>query len=90
MLAFYRCFDKDYRYYPFKPKHAHDDPTSVPPKEITMLYASPDGLHWTPKGETGPSGDNTTFFYNPFRKKWISQYAHLLHTGQPCACAWLL
>ena len=71
MLAFYRCFDKDYRYYPFKPKHAHDDPTSVPPKEITMLYASPDGLHWTPKGETGPSGDNTTFFYNPFRKKWI-------------------
>ena len=71
MLAFYRCFDKDYRYYPFKPKHAHDDPTSVPPKEITMLYASPDGLHWTLKGETGPSGDNTTFFYNPFRKKWI-------------------
>lgn len=31
----------------------------------------PTGLHWTPKGETGPSGDNTTFFYNPFRKKWI-------------------
>lgn len=71
MLTFYRCFDKDYRYYPFKPKHAHDDPTSVPPKEVTMLYASPDGLHWTPKGETSHSGDNTTFFYNPFRKKWV-------------------
>lgn len=71
MLAFYRCFDQDYRYYPFKPAHAHDDPTSVPPKEITELYASADGIHWTPRGTTTHSGDNTTFFYNPFRKKWV-------------------
>lgn len=71
MLVFYRCFDQDYRYYPFKPKHAHDDPTSIPPKEVTELYASADGIHWQYRGETSHSGDNTTFFYNPFRKKWV-------------------
>ena len=71
LLSFYRCFDRDYHYYPFKPKHAHDDPTSVPPKEVTELFASPDGLHWRFMGETSHSGDNTTFFYNPFRRKWV-------------------
>lgn len=71
MLTFYRCFAQDYRYYPFKPKHAHDDPSSVPPKEVTELYASADGIHWNFRGETTHSGDNTTFFYNPFRKKWV-------------------
>lgn len=71
MLTFYRCFDRDYRYYHLKPKHAHDDPASVAPKEITVLYRSPDGIHWTETGQTGPCGDNTTFFYNPFRKKWV-------------------
>lgn len=71
MLVFYRCFEQDYRYYPFKPPHAHDDPASVPPREMTELYASADGVHWTPRGTTTHSGDNTTFFYNPFRKKWV-------------------
>jgi hypothetical protein len=36
-----------------------------------LLYASPDGIHWQRRGETGPTGDRTTFFYNPFRRKWI-------------------
>lgn len=71
MLTFYRCFDKDYRYYPFKPKHAHDDPTSIPPKEVIELFASADGINWKSMGQAGHSGDNTTFFYNPFRKKWV-------------------
>lgn len=71
MLTFYRCFDKDYRYYHLKPKHAHDDPHSIPPKEITVLYQSSDGIHWKEVGQTGPSGDNTTFFHNPFRNKWV-------------------
>ena len=35
------------------------------------LHASPDGIHWTLRGTTGRTGDNTTFFYNPFRKKWV-------------------
>jgi len=36
-----------------------------------MLLSSADGVHWTWRGRTGPSRDNTTFFYNPFRKVWV-------------------
>ncbi len=71
MMVFYRIFDEDPRYYPFMPRHYHDVPGSVPPREVTRLYASPDGLDWTLIGETSPCGDNSTFFYNPFRKKWV-------------------
>ena len=35
------------------------------------LLTSPDGIHFTERTLTGPLGDNTTFFYNPFRKKWV-------------------
>lgn len=39
---------------------------------VLNLYFSPDGLHW---GElvarSGPCGDRTTVFYNPFRKVWV-------------------
>jgi hypothetical protein len=35
------------------------------------LLTSPDGIHWTERTLTGPLGDNTTYFYNPFRKKWV-------------------
>lgn len=35
------------------------------------LLTSPDGIHWNWRGKIGPSGDNSTFFYNPFRKKWV-------------------
>lgn len=34
-------------------------------------FVSPDGIHWSRKTETGPLGDRSTHFYNPFRKKWI-------------------
>jgi len=34
-------------------------------------FVSPDGIHWTPAGLAGPSGDRTTLFYNPFRKVWV-------------------
>lgn len=71
MLVFFRCYPDDFKYYHLKPKHAHDDPSSVPPKEITVLYKSADGINWTEVCETSHSGDNTTFFYNPFRKKWV-------------------
>ena len=36
-----------------------------------MLYASPDGIHWREMGRSGPAGDRTTFFYNPFRDVWV-------------------
>jgi hypothetical protein len=35
------------------------------------LHMSPDGVHWTKFGDSGPAGDRTTFFYNPFRRKWV-------------------
>ncbi len=36
-----------------------------------LLWASPDGVHWTKLGTTGPAFDRSTFFYNPFRKVWV-------------------
>ncbi len=35
------------------------------------LYTSSDGIRWDEKGVTSACGDNTTFFYNPFRKKFV-------------------
>src|SRR5207244_3594283 len=35
------------------------------------VYLSGDGIHWRKIGDSGPSGDRTTFFYNPFRKVWV-------------------
>ncbi|AQQ70226.1 hypothetical protein SMSP2_00569 [Limihaloglobus sulfuriphilus] len=32
---------------------------------------SPDGIHWNQRVQTGPAGDRSTHFYNPFRKKWV-------------------
>lgn len=34
-------------------------------------YTSPDGIHWVLRGKIGATGDNSTFFYNPFRKVWV-------------------
>jgi len=36
---------------------------------ISMV--SPDGIHWTNRVESGPTGDRSTMFFNPFRKKWV-------------------
>lgn len=71
MLVFFRQYDEDIRYYHKKPKHSHDDPNSVAPDEKIVLYKSSNGIDWEDMGETGKGGDNTTFFYNPFLKKWI-------------------
>lgn len=35
------------------------------------LYSSEDGISWTREAAAGPGGDNTTFFYDPFRAKWV-------------------
>jgi hypothetical protein len=36
-----------------------------------LLFVSPDGVHWHAAGRTPPTGDRTTFFYNPFRRVWV-------------------
>ena len=35
------------------------------------LMVSPDGIHWSKPVESGPTGDRSTMFYNPFRRKWV-------------------
>lgn len=36
------------------------------------LHFSPDGIHWSDQVcISGPSGDRTTVFYNPFRRVWV-------------------
>lgn len=44
------------------------------PKEAYggRFFTSADGIHWDDKGKVRVGdGDNTTFFYNPFRNKWV-------------------
>ena len=36
-----------------------------------LMWTSHDGIHWKERGKIGPTGDNSTFFYNPFRKVWV-------------------
>ncbi|MEA3365644.1 MAG: hypothetical protein U9Q79_08390, partial [Candidatus Hydrogenedentes bacterium] len=36
-----------------------------------MSFVSGDGIHWSEPVMTGPTGDRSSMFYNPFRKKWI-------------------
>lgn len=36
-----------------------------------LLFTSPDGVHWKQIGQTGDMDDRSTFFYDPFRKKWV-------------------
>src|SRR5262249_55529604 len=36
------------------------------------VHLSADGVHWgKPVAKSGPCGDRTTVFYNPFRKVWV-------------------
>ena len=35
------------------------------------VYTSPDGIHWTYRGDTGRCGDRSTMYYDPFRGKWV-------------------
>ena len=42
------------------------------------VFFSPDGIHWSEQlAMSGPMGDRSTVFYNPFRKVWVVQ-----HQGQ--------
>lgn len=35
------------------------------------LFTSADGIEWSDPVATGPMGDRSTIFFNPFRKKWV-------------------
>jgi hypothetical protein len=34
-------------------------------------FVSADGIHWSEPVRTGETGDRSTMFYNPFRRKWV-------------------
>ena len=40
------------------------------------LSESADGIHWRSVGTTGPCGDRSTFFRNPFRNVWAFSLRH--------------
>ncbi len=40
-------------------------------KQAATSFTSADGVHWINKTETGQTGDRSSMFYNPFRKKWV-------------------
>jgi hypothetical protein len=44
------------------------------------LSESADGVHWRAVGESGPCGDRSTFFRNPFRNVWVFSLRHDLAT----------
>lgn len=48
------------------------DPPDPKRHAASFLYTSPDGIHWTRRAKVKANvGDNTTIFYNPFRRKWV-------------------
>lgn len=51
--------------------HRHRDRDAKTHWEGGLASTSADGIHWGNFTPTGPCGDNTTFFYNPFRKRWV-------------------
>jgi hypothetical protein len=46
-------------------------PSKNPDEGHGVVSTSHDGIHWSEPVDTGHCGDNTTAFYNPFRKKWV-------------------
>ena len=35
------------------------------------MFDSPDGVNWRLTAQSSPTGDRSTFFYNPFRRQWV-------------------
>lgn len=53
--------------------HSHSHPLGFSQGAWGLsLHYSADGIHWTDTvRRTGPAGDRTTVFYNPFRSAWV-------------------
>lgn len=43
----------------------------TPDAQLAHVHTSRDGMHWSAPTKTGKCGDNSSFFYDPFRKKWV-------------------
>lgn len=44
-----------------------------------LIYTSADGIHWNEQRTTSHCGDNSSFFHNPFRQKFVFS----IHEGWP-------
>jgi len=44
--------------------------TGLEGSPVMHLSTSPDGIHWSDRGDGGPAGDRSTCFFNPFRNRW--------------------
>ena len=51
----------------------------TPEGDVAQVAVSADGMHFGDPVTTGLCGDNTSFFYNPFRRKWVFS----IRTGLP-------
>ena len=47
------------------------------------IWKSADGKQWERVASTGPIGDRSTMFYNPFRRKWVYSMRTDFGPGQP-------
>lgn len=51
------------------------------------VFFSDDGIHWgRPVARTGPCGDRTTVFWNPFRRVWVYSLREYLPAGGVGRC----
>ncbi|GAC1528884.1 MAG: hypothetical protein NVS3B15_06930 [Sediminibacterium sp.] len=53
-----------------------------------FLLTSPDGIHWKWGEKIGQASDNNTFFYNPFRKKWVFTIRRESRPAPPWSDPW--
>lgn len=52
-------------------KMFHRTSNAGAPNNEGYSMVSPDGKRWSYFTQTGPCGDRSTMFYNPFRRKWV-------------------
>ncbi len=50
--------------------YRYGSPSAEGDTSAGWLHTSPDGIHWSAPVVTTPVGDNSSFFYDPFRRKW--------------------
>lgn len=49
-----------------------------------LMLTSADGIHWHQRASTGPMGDRSTMFHNPFRKVWVQSIRSGAHGRGRC------
>lgn len=47
-----------------------------------LMMTSADGIHWSEPVPTGPMGDRSSFFYNPFRRLWVQSIRSFCDRGR--------